>query len=191
MLTKWAKKCLRVYINSGNVLLPAMNNDGFGYPGLIPAVSYSGNNCYIYPYPLYPIFTSLITNISDNGKYGIAVGTDDHTESENDYSLGSHITSGISLSGTLSIQRIFDASNDIYGAYYDYPISNNTDSPITIREIGVFSSFYTAVNKGDKITRYDAQKTIMIDRTVLPEPITIPAGEARVIRYKFNYYVGD
>lgn len=76
-----------------------------------------------------------------------------------------------------------DTENGKYSFISDLTVRNTGDTEMTIREIGIFTRLLIATGN------YEAYATALMERTVLDEPVTIPAGESRLITYKlvFNH----
>lgn len=119
----------------------------------------------------YPVCAEL----TESGTAGVYFGTGDTPATENDYRLEAPITSGLKFSNQ-SIVYTTDDEKVIMQA--SYAVTNSTAEDITIREIGC-TSYINKYSSGSVLS--------MIDRTVLDEPITIPAGEATSFTYKVTY----
>lgn len=101
---------------------------------------------------------------------GIFFGNGEKQVSENDYRLN-----GAILNDKLECMATVTAENDgdvrkIVGVY---TLRNTSDSEITIREIGLVG--YTS--------DYNTSVYLLIDRTLLDEPLTLAAGETGEITY--------
>lgn len=133
----------------------------------------------------------MVTSLSESGSgasSGVAFGTGTTAPTENDYTIESIISSGLTLSGTPSKQYNFDSENDKYYVYYDFTLANTTESDIAISEICLFVTLYPADTKGaSPSTSVYNNFSVMMDRTVLETPIVIPAGESGVVRYSMEY----
>lgn len=133
-------------------------------------VEFSGSNW-------YGVFPAMCKYKNTSTYQHVEFGNGTTPATVNDYKLESEITTGISV------------------ASQDFPTTEQTDKYIlwtatfgvkasvetTISEIGLFSHVYTS--SGSFLT--------LVDRTVLDEPITIPAGQSKQITYtiRFNYGV--
>ena len=117
-------------------------------------------------YPVQPIFTF---NNSFPGN-GVSFGDGSVPPTLDDYTLsGSPIT-------TLSITSAVIVSNNEDDASITgvYTITNTGSDEVTIREVAMFRS----------VPRYTSGNfTIMLDRTVLDNPVTIPAGGIGQVTY--------
>ena len=113
-----------------------------------------------------------------NGLVGIVVGSGSTPSSENDYSLESMIKSGLSATTPTLESSIDNNGNVVLSATFS--LTNTSDSPITVSEIGYVCKHpgaiaYNQANTGDK--------SILLDRTVLESPVVIGAGNSATIRY--------
>ena len=192
MLTKWGKKVVACAKNNGatQYYIPTVGlaNTSVAY---IEAKNAGGTTVYINPYfqatPVYTAITAALVASGSGASYGVAFGSSNTAATENDYTLGSQVT-GITVSTTPSVETVFDSVNYRYIAKLDYVVQNNTGSDVTIKEIGFFIRFLSATTRGGTPSSTSANRTsIMMDRTVLDSPVTIPSGTAGVVRYAFAY----
>jgi hypothetical protein len=187
MLTAWAKKVMAVQRASGVVPHVSTNSTSVAY---IEAVSMAGNSKYIPPMPYenatYPLISDALVESGAYSSVGVAFGADGTAATENDYTLGGHITGLRAV--TPSIQTIYDGDNNRYVARLDFSVSNDTGAAVTIREVGLFVRFNTAASRGGTASSSSNSRfSFMMDRTVLSSPVTIPDGEAATVRYEFAY----
>lgn len=158
-------------------------SDGYSNPGLIWIDTYgrphSEGYCFGGNFP-YDMSASPILDSSDRNYGGIIVGTDGTEAALHDINLGNQITSGISMSLTSSTRGC-----DVPGTpYVEYKISvtNISSYPVIIREVGFRQLM--AIRNGSSIHTY--QYAVLLDRTVLEEPLTIQAGDTGTIDYKLK-----
>lgn len=151
--------------------------------GTIPMILPNGEQVYASEVPRTDGSGYIAGDINESNAIGIAFGSDDHEESASDYTLGNQI---LGLIGSVTKTYIRDEETGKHIVRLDCTVANNNETDVTIREIGFFSSYYYATTKGGSIGK-SPYACVMTDRTVLEQPITIPAGEARVIRYEFAY----
>lgn len=190
MLTAWGRKnvaCLKSQQNG----LPYVTGSQYGAPAFVPAKSITGATCYLPTQNGYngvntaPITSTLVSS-GNNASSGVAFGSDSTPPTENDYTLGHQVT-GITVN-TPSIVTYNDTTNFCYVARLDYVISNDSGADVTIAEIGLFNKFHAAETRGDSPTNASSNYAcILIDRTALDTPVTIPSGSAATIRYEFVY----
>lgn len=108
---------------------------------------------------------------------GIYFGSGSTPANKNDYTLESVIESGLSISNPSSLVQ----SNDGNGKYsFSSPIviSNTSDAEININEIGLF------LPGGENGSQW---YLLLMERTVLTEPITIAPGESKLVEYKLTF----
>ena len=110
--------------------------------------------------------------------YGVYFGAGSTPATRDDYTLESPITSGLSISTTNKV--ISNDGNGKYTVSAFYVVKNTTSEDLNIYEMGCFTPIMKASSE------YYA---VMMDRTVLSEPITIKAGETKVVTYSivFNH----
>ena len=140
-----------------------------------------GTNVYIgsfFTSVSYPVSYSqqVITSITSSG---IILGVGNTPATENDYTLENPITSGFTAS-TPSATKGVDNNGNPY-LEYAFTVTNTGSSDLTIKEIGYIQSAYvgTTLNGSSSVGR------LLLDRTVLETPVTIPSGEYAAIKYKF------
>ena len=124
-----------------------------------------------------PPFIAMKTWANKASSYGVSFGTGTTPATASDYCLESILgTTQISASvpSTVSYSRV-----DTYEEYsVTFGVTNKTADAITISEVG--------------LTIYCSNSPypyVLVDRTVLDTPITIPAGQSKQITYtiRFNY----
>ena len=113
---------------------------------------------------------------------GVHFGSGGTAPAKSDYALESPITSGLSITNPTSIVQL----NDGLGKHEfisTFSVTNTTENEITIREIGVITPMRDISTSGTFVY------PVLMERTVLPEPVTISAGRMKVISYKivFNH----
>ena len=111
---------------------------------------------------------------------GVYFGTGRTPANKADYCLESPITSGLSVGNPSSTVKA-SKGNGIYTVSATFTLTNTTEEEINIWEIGLFTglAYY-------QITKYYTCPVLM-ERTVLTEPITIPAGETNVVTYTLTF----
>jgi hypothetical protein len=122
-----------------------------------------------------PLLTADASSASAaNG--GLYFGSGTTPATKEDITLESLIASGL----TIANGNIF-FENDANGRHVisvDNVLTNTTDAPITISEIGLISG---VANSSSKYTQ------VLFERTVLSSPITIAPGESKLITYKITF----
>ena len=112
---------------------------------------------------------------------GVSFGTGTTPATASDYVIES-ILDNTQISVTVPSAVSFSRT-DTYDEYsVTFGITNKTAEAITISEVGLTAS---------PNTQGSPFPFVLVDRTVLDEPITIPAGESKQITYtiRFNYGV--
>ena len=125
-----------------------------------------------YPYP------------SSSGYGGVYFGSGSTPATKDDYRLESPITSGLSITNPKSLYWV-DVGNGKYIVSSPFIVTNITDSDIFISEIGVFTPVSAVYDKGSNSSQ--TLNYCLMERTVLSEPITIPAGESKLVTYKLTF----
>ena len=153
-----------------------------GYKAVVPVKKTNGDSGYTPPYftSEYPntVGTSVQFSASNSG---IHVGTGDTAPTEDDYNLESMVTSGLSASSPAATR---DADNDGNPfVEFLFTLTNTTGSDIVIKEIGyfqkiIFNTTYKSTSSSDT--------TVMLDRTVLSTPVTVPANDSAAIKYRLT-----
>ncbi len=164
--------------NFKNMMALILESFGGGN-GLLPIKAYNGVTYYGRPYfnagDVYPYATYWDCRLNNDG--GFWFGSGDTAATEDDYTLETKITSGLSFSRT-SVNALDNNGNPY--AKHNFLITNTSQSSITIAEIGWFQYMRSASNQGGQENN---RILVLFDRTVLATPITIAAGEYAVIEY--------
>lgn len=176
--------------------------NGFGSSGA-NAVDYQGVNRTMYKYIYEGVTPSAIcaatlsrqteTYSSTESRYGdlrayvgsdlysygyVYFGTGTTPATLDDYKLESIITSGISISEQSETSSLAD---NVITKKATYILKNNSSSDITIGEIGI----YKYINYGSSSNA----SFFLLERTVLDEPITIPADGTGTVNYTIKIQV--
>lgn len=111
---------------------------------------------------------------------GVTIGAGTTPATADDYKLESIITSGFSFTYPNSAALSTDESGVSYSA--SYGITNTEDTPLVISEIGLTGYVFSGTDSSQR-------KYVLLDRTVLEEPITINRGETKQLTYtiRMNY----
>ena len=170
MLTSNFKKLMRALL-SGDI---------YGFKDI------AGESRSVNPYGSYytdylgiPMYRFKTAYCKTSPTYGVYFGTDPTAATESDYKLGAAITSGLSITNPSSFARSenVDAGTVTYSALFT--VTNTSKAEIAIHEIG----WYTDHTSGSNSELF----YIMLDRTVLDEPITIQPGETKYITYELTF----
>lgn len=108
---------------------------------------------------------------------GVYFGTGSTPANKSDYKLESLIESGLQITSPSSAVWT-DEGNGKYSIAADFVVRNTTESEINIYEIGIF----TPVSNGTS-----EFYQVLMERTVLAEPITIAPGEPKLVTYKITF----
>ena len=164
---------------------PITTNSGSLSAGYFTAPS--GSQIYQYaaaPYDIgsairFPRCGSIPTTYTSGGALieahmGVYFGTGSTPASLADYTLESPITKGRAFAGGLEGAGAYkDGKAEVTGRYI---VTNTSGADINIWEIGCFVPVQMSTNSSYQV--------VMMERTVLTEPITLPAGEAKMVTYK-------
>lgn len=116
--------------------------------------------------PMLSRMSTLLSKTSEGE--GVVLGTGDDEMSMDDYQLSGSVITG--LQATTTISTAFD--DNAASRMVEFTLSNNTSIDKTIKEVAYIGQPYI------RGTRH-----VMLDRTVLEEPLTIPAGGVGKLRY--------
>ena len=122
-----------------------------------------------FPFSYMSQWAKTITNV------GVSFGTGTTPATASDYCLESIL--GDTQISVSTPSKVSFSRADTYDEYsVTFGITNKTDAAITISEVGL-----TAAPVSNKY--------VLVDRTVLDTPVTIPAGQSKQITYtiRFNY----
>ena len=124
----------------------------------------------------------LLSNLqkSANSSNGVVLGNGDTPPTFEDYTLAGDLISNFVFTASVSTLKT-DGSGVTIRALYT--ITNNNSSEITIKEIGLIVNG-TQFNSG---SGPDAKNKIILDRTVLDTPVTIPAGGIGQVVYTITF----
>lgn len=162
-----------------SVILQANSNQNYGMfavkniNGVTRYINPRFNDPYCFPYAVY-------RDCRLNNDPGIHFGSGTTAATENDYCLESKITSGLQFQ--LGQVKGLDA-NDYPYLRYDIMVTNSSANTITIAELGYAQQFMTAETQG---ATTDARHVLLLDRTVLAEPVVLAPQEYALIRYTFK-----
>ena len=118
------------------------------------------------------------TTVATSG--GVYFGSGSTPATKNDYTLEAPIESGVLTITSPAEVKAVDGGNGRYTFISDFIVRNDSDTEVNIWEIGLFSLATTSANS-------ETHYLSLMERTVLTEPITIPAGESRLVTYKLTF----
>lgn len=188
MITKWGKKLLAENTNvkmlfyaslSSSNNYGAINAKNAAGTEFVAGPNLATNNSFYY--------ISSITATGSSSSTGVAFGSSDTAPTENDYTITP--IAGLEVSSPGSVfTTTYDSVNNKFYTYYNYTVTNNNAEAVTIKEIGKFNVFYKSTAVGTLCGSSSSDKmSVLIDRVVLDDPVTIPAGESAVVRYSVSY----
>lgn len=126
--------------------------------------------------------TSTNTTNSSNRIYGVWFGSGTTAPTKDDYKLEAPITSGLGINNNTIRPLVNNLEPGVYEISSSYQVTNQTEEAITISEIGVWS--YLTTESSSSSTRNCFP--VLMERTVLDEPITIEPGMTKVVTYKLT-----
>lgn len=152
---------------------------------LLPARDVTGRPLYLHSvfsnqtFPTSRTTTPTVTATSS----GISLGTGNSAEKETDYQLEKTLTSGVQMTLTSTTMSV-----DEYGSptvTFRITVTNTSGAELTITEVG----YKQTVPAVPKLTFTSSSNyVLLLDRTVLKEPLVLSAGDAGVIEYKLTTY---
>jgi hypothetical protein len=130
-----------------------------------------------------PLSVNTATTSGYHTVGGVYFGSGATLPTKDDYCLESPISSDAIKVSSMS-KTILKQENGQYLFIGEFIVRNISDSAINIQELGCFSQpFYSRSSTGSQTVYYLS----LMERTVLDEPITIPAGESRLVAYKLVF----
>lgn len=112
---------------------------------------------------------------------GLYFGTGSTPATKSDYTLEAPITSGLGI--TRGQPYLSQQNGGIYTYQVNHVLANNTAVEINIYEIGLFLPIETGGTSLSSMTWHN----VLMERTVLTEPITIAPGESKLVTYKITF----
>lgn len=144
--------------------------------------SFSMNNCYTgdlgYWLTKAQCKTFPVSGISSatNNSCGVFFGSGSTPATKDDYTLEAPITAGLTITNPTKFNCV-DEGQGKWVISASYVLTNTTDADIIIWEVGVVTTLYAS----------NTYRPFLMERTVLTEPITIPAGESKLVTYKITF----
>ena len=149
--------------------LPLMVYGGFNAPSLSSYSNFAIKTCLT-----SHINGSVLNNTSNSAPTpGVVFANGNVPVSIEDYKQSGDALSNITVS--CSVEVVSDAKGQTITG--NYTITNNATEPQTIGEVCIFSGILYRVGS------YNQGKYVMIERTVLDSPVTIPAGGTGQVTY--------
>ena len=117
-----------------------------------------------------PAMLNPVSSYYSTANYGVVFGSGTTPPTVNDYKLESTISDTLTFTKPSAVT--LNETDDYWEMSATYGISTSSDK--TISEVGVFVTYNGTT---------DISKSVMIDRTVLENPIVIPAGQSKQVTY--------
>lgn len=181
-----------MFLNTGNASTSVINAAGGKSTCYLNFCNYFGIGWYMKKGKCGEIkgtYTGVAPTADYNMTSGVFFGSGSRPAAKDDYTLQSPITSGLSITNPSLV--LLNPKEGEYSYVSNFVIKNTTDAEINIYEIGLFIPVCTGSYTYNQVNANTPWATILMDRTVLTKPITIPAGGTRVVTYKitFNHFL--
>lgn len=132
-----------------------------------------------------PIQNMNICNAKAAEGVGVYFGSGTTPATPDDYKLENPIATGLSVVAPAGVSFTRGDGYDEYSVTFGVTASADQ---VIITEIGLKSCSYTYIASGTQANTYNYA---LFDRTVLDEPITIPAGQSKQVTYTIRFNYGD
>lgn len=173
MLTKNWDKAILTWVT--NTSIKGINVEGTKFGISIFAdplrIAATGNAVY------YPRMANVITSYEGNG--GVIFGDGNTLPTRDDYRLSGNVISTVTGTATGG----FTTDADGVTGTYTYTLTNTGSADITIAEVGLITGGHSTSSRTGPYYK------LLMERTVLDSPVTIPAGGVGQITYtiRMNY----
>lgn len=117
------------------------------------------------------------TSLSSNYN-GLMFGSGSAEPTMDDYTI--EAVTGLNI----TYVKTYEAVDDSGSSTVVYTVSNTNSEEVTISEVGLFSRLYA--RSSATATGVSTYGTFLLERTVLDEPVTIPAGGVAQITYTIS-----
>ena len=132
---------------------------------------------YVYCMQLSYIFTRL----GDGGSTQcVFMGTGSEPPTADDYCLSGKVIKGFTSSKSVTVEE----DDDGVAVTAVYTVTNTGSSDFTVSEVGTFGPTFDT-------SGYSQSQFIMLDRTVLDSPVTVPAGGIGQVTYTIKIKTHD
>ena len=116
---------------------------------------------------------------TDESKFGVFFGTGSTPATLADYTLANTITSGLSITNMRNLHSHAEDGNGGIELTGSFLLQNTTEAEMNIWEMGIV----TPVGSGIA-SSYIQGYPVLMERTVLSEPVTIQPGGAKLVTYR-------
>lgn len=173
MLTKNWDRAILTWVTNTSIKGINVNGSEFGISVFASPLQIAATSSAVY----YPRMGSVVTTYEANG--GVIFGDGTTPPTRDDFRLSGSVISTLSATASGG----FTTDNDGATGTYTYTVTNTGSADITIAEVGLITGGHSTSS------RTGAQYKLLMDRTVLDTPITIPAGGIGQVTYtiRFNY----
>ena len=120
-------------------------------------------------------------NLTSNINPGVYFGSGATPAQKGDYKLEAPIESGLSIVSPTAVG--VSSAGGKHSLTSPIIVRNTSESEVIIREVGLYSSV-VKVSLGGSPSNSTKWPTVLFERTVLAEPITLAPGEAKVVTYE-------
>ena len=181
MLTKVGRVLLNMAFNPDTFCMPAPNRYYFNDKASIPGKDYNGDD-YYFCVRASALSTGLLSSAVSANSNGVAFGSGTTPATEDDYTIENQIL-GLTASVSNDNYMSFNSETDSWDITYQYTVNNPGETDVTISEMCRFTTTAKNTTKGSSGS---GTTSVLLERIVLDDPVTIPAGEASVINYTFS-----
>ena len=151
----------------------------YGNGGTIEVTRTNGTKVYAFRAPTFNSNNVNVNYYYNESYAGIKIGSGTTPPTQDDYSMGSIIPNN-SLACTLVSTRTYMEDNDAC-AQHVLSVTNKSSNDITITEIGLVHTIQASPQAGSTYNGGDVP--VLVDRTLLATPLTIPSSESATITY--------
>lgn len=181
MVTKVGKQIFA--LNAGNSVFPQTRVTDIGW---VPGRTINSDTTVYFGYTQSSHTMNWLSSVNNTNSAGVAFGSGTTPATNTDYNMESIIPStGISVVATTAAQAYDSETQNTFG-YVNYTITNNSENDLTISEIGLFATLRATGTSGTYVNN-NVNYSVMLEHTILDNPVTIPAGEAGIIQYRFEF----
>lgn len=123
--------------------------------------------------------TAPTTGTLGSAKGGVFFGSGSTPATRDDYNLVAPIAANTLTVTSPAALQFLDDGKGKYSFVADFIVRNSSDAEVNVWEIGLFTP---AAHSSSELFYL-----CLMERTVLAEPITIPAGESKLVTYALHF----